>query len=239
MLNNMTKIFILTLISLAFLGASNSYALTLPNIEIPNFDDIQVTVAATPTTTPTLKITIKPIKKIGFRIALKKTNAIKEIERRITSLEKLVEKINLIKRVSETQRSTLLAQIQIESQKLQELKEKIEAETDAAALIEQKKSITESYRIYALFIPKIEIMAHADKIISIAEALEPKTNDEALLTKIADSKTKAETALNLVTPLVPEQYPDFKVTLKSARDLLRVARTQLNEVFADIKSVNE
>jgi len=213
--------------------AKDAAAILAPNINIET-ENIHVLTTVTPS--PTTTITIKPVNKTPIRVLLKKTNAIKEIDRRLASLEKLSGKINSIKRLTATQRETLLAQVQIEVTKLTELKTKINAETDATTLQEQKKSITESYKIYALFIPKIEIMAHADKIIEIADAMKVKTDDAALISKISDAKTKAQSAYDLVFPLVPEDYPDYKITLKTARDLLRTARTSLNDVFSTLKS---
>lgn len=197
---------------------------------------IPVVVTSTPNSTPAPTITIQPVKRIAIKAALRKTNAIKEIDRRLESLNKLIGKLNGIKRISTTQRETFIAQVQIEATKLQELKTKIEAETDATILQEQKKSIADSYRIYALFIPKIEILAHADKIIEIADLMVSKTNDATLIAKIETSKAKAISAMDLVTPLLPEDYPDFKTTLQTARDMLKDARTNLNTVFPSLKA---
>ena len=62
-----------------------------------------------------------------------------------------------------------------------------------------------------------------------------KTTDAALQAKIQDSKTKAQSAIDLVMPLLPDQYPGFRTTLKTARDLLKTARTNLNTVFSALK----
>jgi len=234
MKNKALYLYVLVLGVFLFTSAKSANAVSLNNIQIRETENIKVITTATPT--PSTTITIKPIKNITLRTTLKKTNAIKEIDRRINSLNKLTEKINLIKKLTATQKETLLAQIKIEVTKLEELRTKIENETDATALLEEKKSITNSYRIYALFIPKIEIMAHASKIIEIAEVMATKTTDSILLSKISDAKTKAQTAFDLVFPLVPEDFPGNKVTLKTARDLLRVARTGLNDVYPSLKS---
>ena len=224
--------------SLVFISSlvcvKSANAVVLNDIQVRETENIRVITTVSPT--PVTKITIKPIKNLELRTTLKKTNALKEIERRLGSLNKLIGKIEGISRISTTQRETLVAQVKIEITKLEELKTKIDAETDATALQEEKKSIIDSYRIYALFIPKIEIIAHADKVITIAEAMSARTTDEALLTKINDSSAKAQSAIDLVMPLLPEQYPGFKTTLKSARDLLKTARTGLNEVYSSLKA---
>lgn len=198
---------------------------------------IQVTVTPTPTTspTPTTMVTIKPLKRVEIKVALKKTNAIKEIDRRLESLNKLTAKIIGIKGISEIQKGALIDQIKGEISNLEVLKIEIENETVATALQEEKKSITQSYRIYALFIPKIEILAHADKIIEIANSMAEKTNDQALRDKIEISITKAKSAMDIVMTLLPEEYP-FKTKLQAARDMLKDARTNLNTVYSSLKA---
>ncbi len=205
---------------------------------IEETENINIITTVTANPTPITTITIKPIKNIILKPTLKKTSAIKEIDRRLESLKVQTTKITGIVRLTAIQRETLQAQVQIEITKLEELRAKIEAETDATTLQEEKKSITESYRIYGLFIPKIEIIAHADKIITISDAMIGKTSDPALQTKIADSKAKAQSAMNLVYSLLPEQFPDCKTTLKTARDMLKTSRTTLNDVFSQIKAQN-
>lgn len=227
-------------ITASVVSPKSAYAVVNSNINVRQNQVVQaiITASPTPTPTPTTMITIKPLKRIEIKVALKKTNAIKEIDRRLVSLNNLTAKISGVKRISATQKETLLAQVKIEIANLTDLKVKIEAETDATALQEEKKSITESYRTYALFIPKIEIIAHADKIIEVANAMAAKTTDSTLLAKISDSKTKAQSAIDLVMPLMPDQYPTFRTTLKTARDLLKTARTNLNTVYSALKPLN-
>lgn len=222
------------LIVFSLFSVKSANAIVLNDIQLREAENIKVVTTVSPT--PVAKITIKPIKNIELRTTLKKTNAQKEINRRLESLNKLIAKISNISRITSAQKENLLTQVTAEINKLEELKTKIEAETDAAALQEEKKSITESYRIYALFIPKIEIIAHADKIITIAEAMKGKTTDQDLLAKIDDSSAGAQSAIDLVLPLLPEQYPGFKTSLKTARDLLKTARTNLNQVYSSIKA---
>lgn len=192
----------------------------------------EITVSPTPTTTVVL--TIKP--RVQLKIALKKTNAIKEIDRRIAALGKLTTLINNVKRLTAVQKETLVAQINIEIKNLEDLKVKINNETDAAALQEEKKSIVTDYKSYALFVPEIEIISHADRIIAVADALSTKTTDAALLKTIQDSKAKAQSAIDLVLPLLPDEYPTYRTTLKTARDMLKTARIGLNTVLSSLKA---
>lgn len=228
------KIILGLLILVSIFGNSKqTYALTIPNIDLGVGDQVQIVTTATPTSTPTptINVSIKPIKKTSFLITLKKTNAIKEINRRLEKLSKLSEKINSLKLISATQKENLLTQVKEEISKLEELKNKIEAETNATSLIDLKKSITESYRIYALFIPKIEIMAHAEKIISLADLMSGKTSNQESLNLLDSAKSKAQNAINQVSQLLPENYPECKTELMIARDQLKEARNILNEVY--------
>lgn len=237
----MTKKYIfslLTTLGLSFVFTSQANAVLAPRVEMRDTENIRVQISVTstptPTVVPTLSVTIKPADRAMFRVTLKKTNALKEIDRRLESFKKLTTKILEIKKLTASQKEALIAQIQVEITKLEDLKNKINDEKDTNALSEQKKMISESYKIYALYIPKIEIMAHANKIIEIADAMSAKTTDPTLESKISDSKTKAQTAYDLVSPLLPES--DYKATLKTARDLLRAARTGLNDVFPSLKN---
>jgi len=244
-MKNQIKYFLSALALVSFgLTAQTVYAISgssIRTIDSSISDTVRVNIAitATPTPTPTASPTIKIDKNlIQIRTTLKKTNALNEINRRLESLNKLITKITSITRLDSTQKETLIAQVQIEMAKLEDLKSKITNETDKDALQVLKKSVYDSYRIYGLFIPKIEIILHADRIINLANALAAKTTQSGLLEILASSKAKAQSAIDLVLPLTPEGYPDNKVTLQKARDLLRDARTNLNTVYTTLKATN-
>ncbi len=177
-----------------------------------------------------------PLRRAEIKVALKKTNAIKEIDRRLASLTNITTRINGITRITDAQKQSLLTQVQNEINNLNDLKTKIQAETDATALQAEKTSIVQSYRVYALFVPEIEIIAQADKIMDIADAMSSKTTDATLLSKIADAKSKAQNAIDLVLPLTPEGYPGNRSVLLSARDTLKTARVNLTGSFALLKA---
>ncbi len=175
--------------------------------------------------------------------------ATREIDRRITSLDRLIAKINAFKKLSSTQKSTMVSQIQTEITNLTALKAKIDADTDNATLKTDIQSIVKGFRIYALFVPKIHILATsegldvaADRMSSLAGKLEARIAEakikgedtaslDLLLTdmkaKITDAKTQAQAARDLVTPLTPDGYPGNKTTLQSARAKLVAGRRDL------------
>lgn len=167
---------------------------------------------------------------------LRKDRALQEIDRRIAALNKVLMHIIGIKKLTDVQKSTLTTQVQDEIAVLQNLRVKIGADSDPVQLQADKKSIVDSYRIFALFIPKIDIIVHADRIMYMANLMADKTKDQSLFLKITDAKTKSQNAINTVLPLAPDGYPGNKTSLQSARTLLREALKELNDVRKSMKS---
>jgi hypothetical protein len=218
----------------SLLFAKSSLAVVNPNLNIQERETIKVISTVTPT--PTATVTLVPLKRVQIKVALKKTNALKEIDRRLANLNKLIEKINNISRITAAQKQSLVKQVSEEISALSSLRGTIESETDATALQAEKKSLTDAYKIYGLFLPKIEIIAHADKIITVAKAMDSKTEDVNLKKIIQSSIDNAQKAIDMVIVLTPDQFPEAKTTLSEARDLLRDARTNLNTVFLSLKT---
>lgn len=186
----------------------------------------------------------------------------KEIGRRIDSLNKLISRINEMKKISKEQKAILTAQIQTQITDLTTLKTKVDADTDLQNAKTDAQSIIKSYRIYALFIPKIHILATSDRMLdaidktsTIAAKLNTRISEakgkgqdvsslESLYSdmqsKITDAKTQAQNAIDLVTPLVPEGYPGNKTSLMDARKILMAGRQDLQSARIDArKIVNE
>lgn len=183
------------------------------------------------------------------RIANLKDRANNEIDRRIKSLSELVSKISLLKKISESQKTSLTTQITEEINNLTSLKAKISSDTDLATTKTDAQSIVKSYRIYALFIPKINILAGADainetslKLSSLSAKLQVKIseaksqgNDVSSLESslkdmnaiISQANSFATNAVNTVMPLNPEGFPGNLTTLKKARDLLQTGHKNL------------
>lgn len=193
------------------------------------------------------------------RVVKLREKADREIDRRITALQKIVARIGSIKRLSADQKSSLTTQIQVQIADLTNLKSKIDANTDIEILKTDIKSIVNSYRIYLLFIPKIHILAAADeifnasdKLMDISTKLQTKITDaktagkdvlnlETALTdmqnKITDAKKQAEAAQNAVLPLTPDGYPGNKTTLQNARTMLQTGRHDLQQAKIDAKTI--
>ncbi len=188
-----------------------------------------------------------------------KAKAEAEIDRRLASLDKLQAVINGIKKIGDADKASLLSELQTQITELTDLKNKIAAETDIVALRVEVQSIVKSYRIYALFIPKIHILAAADRMTTTADnltqlaaklqtrldgakvvglnvtALEADLKD--MQTKIAEAKVQAAAAVTTVTPLTPEGYPGNRTQLQSAQAQIKSALSNLNNARQDAKTI--
>jgi hypothetical protein len=188
-----------------------------------------------------------------------RNRATKEIDRRIEAMNRLITKITNLKKLSDTQKATLTSQVQTEITNLTSLKTKILADTDLTTLRTDVKSIVSSYRIYALFIPKINILTAAESTNNAADQMtsasaelakriqEAKNNthdtsalETSLATvqaKIADAKSQAQIAIDTVIPLTPDGYPANKSSLDAARQNLKTAREDLMNAKTEAKSI--
>lgn len=193
------------------------------------------------------------------REALVKTNADREIERRITALNYVTTRINEIKKLSSDQKASLTTEVQSQIDSLTALKAKIDADTDAATLKTDKQSIVTSYRIFLLFIPKIQLLVAgdrismtADQLSSLADKLEVRIkevqaagNDVTTLTaavadmraKIVDAQAQYGAINAEVLPLTPDGYPGNKATLMDARAKIRIAQVDLNAALQKAKAI--
>ncbi len=171
-------------------------------------------------------------------VARLKKKADREIDRRTEALKQLVERITKAKKLSDSQKSSLTSQVEAEISSLAALKVKIEADTDVDTLRADVKSIVASYRVYALFMPMMNIIAAADKIMETADNLDAlankvaeKTKDTSVVQSVKertdDARDNAKNAANMVTLLTPEGYPDNKKELMQARETLSLARNDL------------
>src|SRR3989344_9487674 len=196
-----------------------------------------------------------------------KQRADKEITRRVTSLNNLLKKLNTMKRLTDQQRSNFSSQIQTEISNLNNLKIKIDGDTDLTTLRADVKSIVASYRVYALFIPQIRLFAAAGKTTNIADQMSLlagklqtriqnasaqgknvtplQTTLSDMQTKIADAKTQSQNVMKTVVVLSPAGYPanqtvllDARAILKTAHQDLVLARKDAGTIVKQLKSLN-
>lgn len=179
------------------------------------------------------------------------------IDNRVTRLNQLIDRINGIKRLTTDQKTTLSGQIQTEISNLQALKVKIDADTDLATLRTDVQSVVKSYRVYVVFIPKIYIIAHGDRLMDVVSALQTYegklqarvTNAGSpsgltslladMTAKLTDANAQAQNAINAVLPLTPDGWPGNKATLQSARTMLQTARQDIQAAWHDAQQIRQ
>jgi hypothetical protein len=182
-----------------------------------------------------------------------------EINRRVTALGALTTKINALKVLTAAQKADLVSQINAYVTNLGTLKTKIDGDSDFTTLHTDVQSIIGNYRVFALFMPKINLMISADRASDVADRLTSlatklsnkidtaagagkdvtalKTALSDMNTKITDAKTQISAAISILVPLDPSGYPGNKTQLQAARTDLKAARTDLFAARTDAKTI--
>ncbi len=200
------------------------------------------------------------------RMEMGKTKAMQEIDRRITSLNELITRIQAMKRISDAQKSSLVSDAQSQINSLTTLKTKIQADTDPATIKTDRQSIYSQYRIYMLFMPKIRILAAADRMNEIVDVMsQTATNLETrinsaktagknvanletaladLKAKLTDAKTQYTNAQNTVTGLTPDNEDSTKMqsnktALENARAMIKTGSQDLKIGRTDIETIRQ
>lgn len=195
-----------------------------------------------------------------------KSRASEEIERRTNLLGDLSERIKGMVRISGDDKSALSSMLQTQIDALIALKAKIAAETSTTSLKEDIKSITNSYRIFALVMPKASITAYADRLhvlvsqmTTLGTKLQTRIDaakaggaDVSAATtamadynaKVADAQVQITAAVNEITPLQPDNgdatiAASNKVALQDARTKLEAARKDLETARKDVEKVRK
>lgn len=198
------------------------------------------------------------------RITKAKEQAQKEIDRRIQGLTKMSTRVDGMKRVSATGKTTVSATVQAEIAKLTALKAKVAASTDIETLRADIKSITQSHRIYALIMPQSQIITAADKIVTTADSMttlstklqtriteakaagkDVSAQEAALVAftaKLADAKVQAAAAISLTSGLTPDNGDNTKAAanrkaLMDARAKIKAGNESLRAAYAEAKKV--
>lgn len=214
-----------------------------------------LTLSPTGTQSQTAKTTeAKPVESQSMRVQ-------KELERRIAGLQKVLNHINRMNKISDTQKTSLTESINAQIATLTALLEKIKTGSSPAELKSDIASITKDYRIFALYLQKVNIMNMSDRVINttdtftqmlatlqvrISEARErgeDVVEQEKLLAdaqkRISSATANAQNALSLVTSLTPEGYPANKRALINARTMLMKAHQDLISARINIREIRQ
>lgn len=194
-----------------------------------------------------------------LRVANLVQRADTEINRRLVALNNLTSKVSSLQKVSDGQKTAFVSEIQSNVTDLTTLKTRIDGDTDPETLKSDVQSIVDNYRIFALYIPKIHLLAGADVASDLAGSLGSLTiklqnkiaTDKAagknvtalqaslsdMQNKISDASNQAANLTDSVIQLVPSGYPGNSVNLSSARDMLKTARSDIQAARQDAQLI--
>jgi hypothetical protein len=193
------------------------------------------------------------------RVQSLKSRADTEISRRVSTLNSLTTKINVLKRLSSAQKANFISDIQNNITSLTSLNIKIDADTDPTILQADVKSIVDNYRIFALYVPKVHLLTGSDTITdvvlnlkSLTTKLQTKitadqkadknvTDLQVKLTdmqaKTTDAETQEQNIYTTVIQLDPSGYPDNLGSLQSALQMSETAKTDIQTARKDAQLI--
>lgn len=187
-----------------------------------------------------------------------------KIDERIARMKAQIARVNDMERLSDEQKAAITADLTAQIAALTELKGKIANETSTTTLKELTQSITKSYRVYAVTMPKAAITAAADRIMTVVGQMESfstklsaridaakaagtdvaaaETAYADFTAKVADAKLQAQAAANLVAGLQADNgdtavQASNAETLKSAKAKIDAAQADLKAARADIGTI--
>ncbi|MBU6323692.1 hypothetical protein KGQ55_03325 [Patescibacteria group bacterium] len=193
-----------------------------------------------------------------------KQRADQEISRRVDNLTKALDRIDGMKRLSDTEKASLKTSIQAQIDSLTALGGTIASETATSTLRADIQSITKSYRIYALVIPQSALTAAADRVLSVAtqmDALASKISDRLasaagagtdvsalqsaladMQAKLADAQAQANAAISEVSALAPDNgdqtiWQSNLSAMKDARSKVEAAQQDIVSARKDVEGI--
>src|SRR3989344_8814206 len=152
-----------------------------------------------------------------------KQRANKEIERRITALNRFLTILGQMKRLSSSQITSLQSQVQVSIDGLNSLKTKIASDTDLVTLRTDVKSIVSDYRIFAFFMKYINLNAALERASNLYDKL------NMVYGKLATKITEAQTAGQNVTAL--------NTSLSQMKAKLDSAKTSIDSAISEISGL--
>jgi hypothetical protein len=199
-----------------------------------------------------------------------KTAADKILDQRIENLNKLKERVAQFKNVNDTDKTSINTVISNVISDLGLLRTAIENATSTDYVKQVREMVNNNYRVYALIMPQLSIIASADRMITtvsmlsiVASKIEVRLGAvatgtditsanlalankslQAMKDKLVQSQADAQSAVNLVAPLVPDQgdktVADSNLkTMKDARAKIKSAQTNIVGAKKDAETITK
>jgi hypothetical protein len=183
------------------------------------------------------------------RVKLIITRGNSEISRRLSSLGGLSSKISSASKLSSADQASLSSEVSTEVSGLTSLKATLDADTTVSAAQTDAQSIINGYRVYALIVPKVNLVKTADdqqaaeaKLTGLAAKLQARITaaqtDGKSVASIQSSLTEMTAKINAartissqiessVINLQPSDYNSNHSVLSGDRDQLKTGQTDL------------
>jgi ubiquitin len=254
MKNNTFKIFALVLISLTLATSAKAVVQTESN------DDKSKAVTGEPR-----KETVEAVKAevTEKKVERVKTVADKQLDQRIEDLGKVVTRMQEMKNLTATDKNAILAVLNGLIGNLNNLKLEIENATSTDVIKQAREIISQNYRVYALVMPQLNIIAAADRMTTtvsmmfiVGAKLESRlgsiaTSSEVTSVGIASAKKSLENmkdalveaqrfskeAIAIVSILVPDQGD--KVVMDSNLVALKDGKAKIKSAQASLVSAKK
>lgn len=182
-----------------------------------------------------------------------------EITRRLTTLGTLSASVNAATKLTPTDKTNLLSEINSEISGLTSLKTQLDATTDITSARASAQSIFSDYRVYALVVPKVALVKAADsqqttetKLTDLATKLQTRLsaaqssgkNVATLQSELSDMTSKTNAAQSVssniettVAELQPSDYNSDHSILSGDRDQLKAAQANITAAITDAKNI--
>ncbi len=186
-----------------------------------------------------------------------------QIQNRIDILNKLLSRIQSMRNLSSSEKSSLTATIQTSITAMTSLETQIQSDASTTTLRADLRAIAPDYRIYMLIVPQISMLSAVDRVntvVSIFQAIQTKIQTRLsadatlsgnatiaadmsdITAKLSDATSQASTAQNQIVSLVPDQgnqtvMQTNTATLKAARLNIKTATADLLAARKDVQSI--
>jgi hypothetical protein len=163
--------------------------------------------------------------KVNAVLSKAKDRADQEIDRRIAALQTFADRVGNVK-ISDVDKTNLQETMKEQIDALTTLKTQIASDMSTTSLKEAVQSITKSYRVFALVIPKGAITAGADRVNNIVSQLQLLSTK--LATRISDAQSTGGNVAKLTTTLT-----DMNMKISDATSQAQSAVTQISALQPD------